>query len=303
MAFADAIKQNLTQLAEAPKPQQEELETIARTAATGKARAGVAPKASAIGEQRAQQQFKTQAQQQSLAGQQEATKQQQQGEAQKQAAEMQRQQLGQKRELAIKEMDQQGQMQLDKVSATVNRQIDAIAQQKGIQGDQLLTKLAQNSEQLASSGRVSDLEQAAFLHSLRNKEYLAELARAGSIQQLETELGQKEAIREIVNGQSSIALQHSLGINEEILADKLATQDFVAGLDLEDALAMAQASIDSANAKAVAEGVGTVVGAGASVLAGYKPGKSAPKRDIGSETRTTSASAPTAMSMTHGGLD
>lgn len=277
MAILDDIKRRL---AKTKTPDitgtQGQLQNVLQ-AKTGKVATHAGPKASSVGEQAVQSELEQQAQQQQLQGVMAGQQLQQQQDAATSQQDLQEQQLTSQRRMAESEMAQQSVLAREGISGQAERSrmqrnaqeemktsainnafqeaVTSLASQNNIQQDNLFQNFRQSNDELDFRKDASQLEQLAFNMAMSDKEYLDELSAIGKMRQLENNLTFKEDYAKMVHGEETSQLIDQLGWKEAFNADEREFQSQMASMNIDQAIAMANASIKDSNNRALASGI------------------------------------------------
>jgi hypothetical protein len=120
--------------------------------------------------------------------------------------------------------------------------------------DELLGGLRRSEKELEFRKDAAKIEQAGIELALANKKYLADLELTGKQRRLESDLGFREEMTRLVLGDNLDALMEDIGWRTEFNAKERDWTEQLAMMDLDYALALAEASIRDENARTMFEG-------------------------------------------------
>lgn len=266
--------------------QQQDLEQIALTRG-GKAQQAVGPRASNLGEQQAQSQAQTA--QMGLNTQtamgadqisQEVRQQESTQDYSKRAMNLQRDQglsnlaqrgqiagaqLQQKADLAGQELGVKDSLARERMSAAANMELLKLSAERDATMDNLFRDFKRSSNDLADRKDAAELEQVAFLYSLQDKNYLAELDRIGRERGMMDEIAFRNETQDVIWGNEFAKTVRTLGMQQKLGDLERAQMSDLATINLDQAVALARASAMSEGTKSIISGTTSVVKEGADI--------------------------------------
>ena len=281
MALLDDIKKRL-QAAKASVQTGEGAATQQATqrllkAKSGKATQTAGPRASAIGATVATQATQGALAQQQLQGATQAVGIQQAQQQQAQQGDLARQQLASERRMATSGRLQSGVMGREALAAGAARtrmQLDAneinkiasmrnvfstaiqdIASQKRIAIDDIFQNYEQSNQKLAYRKDGAELQQLGHQLAMQNDIYLQELYSIGKLRGLADSIAFNEETARLVLGDNLNDIINQLGWQRSFDMDVRDFQDVIEGMSIDDAISIANATINDANKRAIATGV------------------------------------------------
>jgi hypothetical protein len=280
MALIDEIRKRLeAQKASLPTAQttSQQLQGLLQAKTGGVSAPGQSPKASMLGAEAAQANVQQAATQQSLEQQ---LASQQLGEAANQQAQQQQlaqQQLTAQRQMTQAEMAAKGtmareelsgnevrarvsltaqeEMKTDAINGQYRNKINEMTSQRNIAVDDLFRDFSQSMEELDFRKDAAQLEQTAFQLAMKDKKYLQELQSVAKVRDLQNSLTFRKEAAILKFGEVTSSLLDELGWRRAFDADTREFTNMMSGMDIANAIRIADASISDSNKSMIASGV------------------------------------------------
>lgn len=142
----------------------------------------------------------------------------------------------------------------DKINSKYNQALASFATERSVNVADILASFKQSSADLEYRKDVAQLEQIAHVTALNNRKYVDELNAIGQERRLKNDIEfQKEAAR-IINGGKLDALVDQYNWRAAYNKDERAFAEEMGRMDIEQALAVMNATIQADNQAAVASG-------------------------------------------------
>jgi len=247
----------------------------------GKAVAGAGPKASAVQaeatgqalQQKAGQQALMGAAQASQLGQQASTQEQQFKAAQERLAAqkrmatgemaatgaMAREQMSAGAERSRKQLSANEEMKLNQMSSSFSQRTADLASQMGIAVDDIFAGFEQSNKQLEFRKDAAELEQAAFNLDMANDTLLREYNAIWSVQNLQNDLTFQKEYAKMQMGENTKAMLDQIGWQKAADADMRTFEEEIKTMDIDEAIALADASLKDSQHSMIASGLLTSV--------------------------------------------
>jgi hypothetical protein len=278
MALLDEIKKRL---AAVKTPDitgtQKQMQNVLQ-AKTGKAGGtGAGPNISAVGEQGVQSELNQQGQQQQLQGALAGQQLQQQQDVQKQQQALGQEELATGRRMAESEMatqstlareglagqaerqrtqlDAQEQMKTNQMNSAFQQALAKLTAERNIQQDDLFANFRQSNKELEFREDAAEIQQRAMEMAMADQAYIDEIKAIGKIQGLEDDLTFKREYAKLVMGDNTDSMIKQLDWQTAFDADERTFNDKVGQMNIDQAIAVMDASIKDSNARAIGSGV------------------------------------------------
>lgn len=160
-------------------------------------------------------------------------------------------------ELSGIQRDSSARSRLADINAKAQAQLTELSAQRDVSLDNLFSEFEYENKKLADRKDASRLEQAGFLLALQDRAYLAEVDRIGKMRNLTDSQAFDEEMTRIVMGDQlkSIIEQMDFDIEQDALSRE--RQAELAQIDIDSAIAVAQAEISASNQRAMWTGAGS----------------------------------------------
>lgn len=151
----------------------------------------------------------------------------------------------------------QSRMQTESITNAFDQQLQNLASERGVAEQDIFESFRQGNEELEFRKDAAELQQAAFMAAMSNKQYIQELNNIATMNNLNDELAFKEELSRLILGKQLDGLLEDLGWQEAYAADANEFKKTIANMDIQTALDIAKMDIKQANNKAVIEGATT----------------------------------------------
>lgn len=193
--------------------------------------------------------------------------QEQQQAAQTRLGAQQLQQQGEIQSQQLQQQEEQQQVQEEETLANMLDQREDVRQRFEIQSQNIVSDLERNMQQMDSRERVAKMEQAGFALRLQNKDYLSKLNREAQRAGLESELDFKEQMARTQFADMEDLFRDKLAFQRIADMSQREFQEEMSQIDINTALQVAQTQAKAASQQQLFQGIGQVIGAGASMAA------------------------------------
>lgn len=277
--------------------QQQQAQQLAQ-AKSGKAGGGGGPKVSGLAAQSVGSELQQAAGEQALQGAAQAAQLGQQATMQEQGLEAARERLAAQKRMAESGMAVEGAMAREKMSADAERakmQLSAneemkveqmssqfqqrvadLASERGMAVDNIFSEFDRSNKQLEFRKDAAQLEQMAFDLDMANQELLREYNAIWQTQNLADDLTFKKEFSKIQMGEATRSMLEQLGWQKAADADARAFQEQMAQMDINQAIAIADASLKDSQRQMIASGIIQ----GAQAAAAYDWKSTAPAKEV-----------------------
>jgi hypothetical protein len=246
---------------------------------TGKAKASTGPKASAVAARQTGAELEAAAKEQALQGAaqaeqlgvQAASQQDQLKLAQERLAAQKRMTEGERAvggalareqmaagaERQRKQLTANEEMKINSMASAFSQRTADLASQRGITVDNIFSEYDRSNKQLEFRKDAAELEQLAFDLDMSNRELLEEYQAIWAVQNLQDDLTFQKEYAKIHMGENTTAVLKQLGWQRAADADVRAFNDQVSRMNINDALAIANASLQDSQKQMIASGIMT----------------------------------------------
>lgn len=164
----------------------------------------------------------------------------------------------------LDEQRKQSNMQRDNQITSLKQQSQAEKQKYQLSSDKILSDLESNMDKLSTAEKLDQMEAAASHLRLSDEKYRYELADVGRRSRLDDAIGFDEAMKKSVFEDEMDLMRSDLGFKKALDMDDASFRKWLAGIDVDTALAIAASQRRQAGETAMISGVGSaaVTGAG-----------------------------------------
>lgn len=146
-------------------------------------------------------------------------------------------------------------MKIDQMNASYQNALTKLAADKGMSEANIWEGFRQSSAELEYRKDVAELEQAAHIQAMANKNYVMQLQTIGALNRLQNDIEFNKEAGRLVMGNKVDALVTQLGWKEAFNKDEREFAIQMGQMDIDAAMQILNAEIQQANTTAIASGV------------------------------------------------
>jgi hypothetical protein len=165
-------------------------------------------------------------------------------------------------DLAQKELEQRLALRSREMNQGFDRAVADLTTNRQIEVNDIFAQFRQSDTELRHRRDAAQVEQLGFLMALRDKEYVDEVRRVGTLRRLSDDLSFKREAFALAAGHQTEALIKEMGHQEWLTMSEAELMETLAGIDIDSAMSMANTAIRQANTEAVISGVSTLAAKG-----------------------------------------
>ena len=165
-------------------------------------------------------------------------------------------------QMALDSLGQNETLKVEQINTRADQALREMASERGIAVDQIFRDRDRSAKELAFRKDAAELEQVGFLLAMKDKAYVDELERIGAERDLSDKLNFQEEMQNVILGENLTLMLDQMGGKSALMADQRTWNEYLAKIDADAALALAQATLaDEAKAQMIS-GVGNLAKAG-----------------------------------------